>query len=193
MSVLGLVPVGLPDEEVVAALEHGLPEAFGLPVTRLDPLPEPLGALDPGRGQWASAEFLRLLLRSVPPGSKRVLGLTRRDLFVPVLSFVYGQAQLNGPVAVVSLARLDQAFHGLPPDHSVTATRALKEAVHELGHTFGLVHCTDPICPMSLSIDIRQLDAKTARFCATCAILLKESPDMRNEPRTPVPAAGVRP
>jgi archaemetzincin len=193
VSVLGLVPVGLPDEVVLAALERGLPDAFGLPVTRLDPLPEPWGALDPGRGQWASAEFLRLLLRSVPPASKRVLGLTRRDLFVPVLSFVFGQAQLNGPVAVVSLARLDQAFHGLPPDRSVTATRALKEAVHELGHTFGLVHCTDPACPMSLSIDIRQLDAKAALFCATCSILLKESPDMRNEPRTPSPVAEARP
>ncbi len=192
MSVLGLVPIGSPDEEVTRALERGLREAFGLEVTRFDPLPEPPGALDPARGQWASTEFLRLLLKTVPAGTKRVLGLTRRDLFVPVLSFVFGQAQLNGLVAVVSFARLDQTFHGLPADHSLTATRALKEAVHELGHTFGLVHCTDPRCPMSLSIDIRQLDTKTARFCSSCAILLKESPAMRSEPRTTSPAAGAR-
>ena len=193
MSVLGLVPIGFPDEEVTVALERGLPEAFGLPVVRLASLPEPVKALDTARGQWASTEFLRLLLGSVPPGAKRVLGLTERDLFVPVLSFVFGQAQLNGPVAVVSLARLDQGFHGLPSDRGVTTLRALKEAVHELGHTFGLVHCTDRSCPMSLSIDIRQLDAKTASFCPSCAILLKESPDMRNEPRPPAASVGGRP
>ena len=174
------------------ALERGVEEAFGLPVARFEPLPEPPGALDPARGQWASAEFLRLLLRTLPPGTMKVLGLTRRDLFVPVLSFVFGQAQLNGPAAVVSFARLDQTFHGLPADHPLTVTRALKEAVHELGHTFGLVHCTDARCPMSLSIDIRQLDVKTSRFCSSCAILLKESPEMRNEQRTSGPAGGAR-
>ena len=192
MSVLGLVPIGSPDAEVTLALERGLLEAFGLPVTTYPPLQEPSGALDAARGQWASTEFLRLLLKTRPPDTKRVLGLTRRDLFVPVLSFVFGQAQLNGPVAVVSFARLDQTFHGLPADHSLTAARALKEAVHELGHTFGLVHCTDPRCPMSLSIDIRQLDAKTARFCSSCAILLKESPEMRNETRSSHSTEGAR-
>ena len=192
MSAIGLVPIGTPDEGVTRMLERGLPEAFGLGVATLPPLAEPAAALDPARGQWASAEFLRLLLRSVPPGSKRLLGVTKRDLFVPVLSFVFGQAQLGGTVAVVSLARLDQTFHGLPTDPPLTAARALKEAVHELGHTFGLVHCTNPGCPMSLSIDTRQLDVKTARFCSGCAILLKENPDMRDEQRTSSAAAGAR-
>jgi archaemetzincin len=193
VSAIGLVPIGASDDGVTGMLERGLPEAFGLEVRTLPPLPEPAAAHDAGRGQWASAEFLRLLLKSVPPGSRRLLGVTKRDLFVPVLSFVFGQAQLGGQVAVVSLARLDQAFHGLPSDPPLTAARALKEAVHELGHTFGLVHCTNPGCPMSLSIDIRQLDVKSARFCPGCAILLKENPDMKEERRTPSAAAGERP
>jgi archaemetzincin len=165
------------------ALEAGLPPAFGLAVRTLPRRAEPLEARDAARGQWASALFLKRLLADVPDGALRVLGLTGRDLFVPVLSFVFGQAQLNGPVAVVSLARLDPSFFGLPPDPPLTAARALKEAVHELGHTFGLVHCADARCPMSLSIDLRQLDAKGPRFCAGCTLLLKESPDMTRETR----------
>ena len=66
---------------------------------------------------------------------------------MPVLSFVYGQAQLEGQVAVVSLARLRPEFHGLLPDAAVLERRAATEAVHELGHTFGLVHCLDRALP----------------------------------------------
>lgn len=191
MRLVCIAPVGDPDGGIVALLEERLPGALGLPVKRVAPLPEPAGSLDPGRGQWASADYLRLLLKSVPEGASRLLGVTERDLFVPVLSFVFGQAQLGGTVAVVSLARLDPSFHGLPKDPGLTGSRALKEAVHELGHTLGLVHCPDPSCPMSLSIDIRQLDAKTARLCASCAILLKESPEMTREQLKDAPRKGA--
>jgi archaemetzincin len=186
-----LAPVGTPDEGVVTLLAEKLPGALGLPVKRIAPLQEPTGSFDPGRGQWASADYLRLLLGSVPEGASRLLGITERDLFVPVLSFVFGQAQLGGTVAVVSLARLDPSFQGLPPDQELTGARALKEAVHELGHTLGLVHCPDPACPMSLSIDIRRLDAKTARPCVGCASLLKESPEMNREQVKDAPRKGA--
>jgi archaemetzincin len=160
-------------------MEAALREAFRLPVQRLDAIAEPALAFSPARGQWGSVAFLEALLGRVPPGVSRFLGVTERDLFVPVLSFVYGQAQLGGQVAVVSLARLRPEFHGLPEAPDVLARRAATEAVHEVGHTFGLVHCLDRRCPMSLSIDLPDLDGKTETPCAACRALLEGSREMR--------------
>jgi archaemetzincin len=92
-----------------------------------------------------------------------------------MLSFVFGHAQLGGRVAVVSLARLRQEFYGLPPDPGLLRERAAKEALHEVGHAFGLVHCVDSECAMSLSTGIEQVDAKQAAYCDTCRALLREA------------------
>ena len=93
-----------------------------------------------------------------------MLAVTDRDLFIPVLTFVYGHAQLGGRVAVVSLARLRQEFYGMAPNHELLLERAAKEALHESGHTFGLVHCADRSCAMSLATNIRQIDDRQAAF-----------------------------
>ena len=76
----------------------------------------------------------------------RVLGVTDVDLAIPMLSFLFGQAQFDGPVAVVSLCRLHQEFYGLPRRRRLLRERTVKEVLHELGHTFGLVHCAEPTC-----------------------------------------------
>ncbi len=122
--------------------------------------------------------MLKALLRTRPSEAERILGLTARDLFIPVLSFVFGQAQLRGQAAVVSLARLRPEYFGLPPEPAILATRAAKEAVHETGHLLGLVHCQDRLCPMSLSIGLEDLDHKTAVPCQSCAALLEGSLSM---------------
>jgi archaemetzincin len=177
--VLAVASFGPTVVAVLSSMEGALGEAFGLSVRRLGPIEEPALAFNPTRGQWSSVAFLETLLRRVPPGAARLLGVTERDLFVPVLSFVYGQAQLGGKVAVVSLARLRPEFHGLPAAPAVLARRAATEAVHEIGHTFGLVHCLDRHCPMSLSIDLPDLDGKTEALCGACRTLVEGSSEMR--------------
>jgi archaemetzincin len=104
----------------------------------------------------------------VPGDAGKLLAVTERDLFVPVLTFVFGQAQLGGRAAVVSLARLRQEFYGLEPNRECFLERAAKEALHETGHLFGLVHCADRSCAMSLATNVRQIDTKQAAFCAPC-------------------------
>lgn len=174
MSVVAVVAIGLPDDEALGSMERAVGGAFGREVVRLAPIPEPERSFDTARGQWSAPEMLKALLAARPASAERILGVTGRDLFIPVLSFVFGQAQMDGPTAVVSLARLSQAFVGLPEDRALLLARARKEALHELGHTFGLVHCPDAACPMSLSAGVVQVDRKGEAFCASCAALVRE-------------------
>jgi archaemetzincin len=94
-----------------------------------------------------------------------VLAVTDQDLFIPILTFVFGEAQLGGRVAVVSTARLGEP--GLP-DPRVALERLAKESVHELGHCFGLVHCDSPGCVMARSPGARDVDRKRGDFCSKC-------------------------
>ncbi|MEJ2483909.1 MAG: archemetzincin, partial [Gemmatimonadota bacterium] len=105
----------------------------------------------------------------------RIVGITAEDLFIPVLTFVFGQAQLGGPAAVVSGRRLHTDFYGLPSDDRLLVDRAVKEVVHELGHGFGLVPCPDRNCVMSSSTYVEDVDLKGEEYCAACHALLANS------------------
>jgi archaemetzincin len=155
----------------LCAIADGLAKLFKVEVKRLPPLPDPEYAFDPRRKQYGSVEVMRAFAAEAPGGDSKVIGITERDLFIPMLTFVFGQAQLGGRLALVSLARLRQEFYGLPPDPGVFTGRALKEVAHELGHTLGLSHCADKLCAMSLSTDIRQVDGKRAAYCQACAVM----------------------
>ena len=117
--------------------------------------------------RWAKLAIIQRLERTADPDA-RVLGVTACDLYVPVLTFVFGEAQLEGNCALVSLARLKDEFYGLPPRDDLLHERLLKEAVHELGHTFGLRHCPDWQCVMTSSHAVERLDIKNVDFCASC-------------------------
>jgi archaemetzincin len=124
-------------------------------------------ALDPFRGQYHSTAILQRMERVCDPDA-RVLGVAACDLYVPVLTFVFGEAQLDGKCAVVSTARLSEEFYGLPGRDELLRERLVKEAVHELGHTFGLRHCPDWRCVMTSSHAVERIDVKGADFCGRC-------------------------
>jgi archaemetzincin len=112
--------------------------------------------------------MMKALARCAPNDAARVLGVTEVDLAIPMLTFVFGQAQLDGPVAVLSLCRLRQEFYGLQGEEGLLRERVVKEVLHELGHTFGLTHCVEPKCAMSLATHIGLVDNKEERYCAHC-------------------------
>lgn len=175
MATIAVATAGEVDSEGAAYAEACLAAVLGVQTQRLGPFPDPGYAFDPARRQHSSTLMLRDALPRRPSDAIRLFVLTEADLFIPMLSFVYGQAQLSGPVAVLSFARLRQEFYSLPPNHPLFLLRVRKETLHEIGHTFGLTHCTDPLCTMSLSTNIHQLDLKQGAFCADCTVLVGEA------------------
>jgi archaemetzincin len=174
--VLRLVPVFLGEHaDLLPALAARLTEAFGLPVERHLPGFDPELAYDVSRGQYNSRLLLGQLLRELRPPFTRVLGVTGVDLFIPVLTFVFGEAQLEGAAAVVSTHRLASERYGLPPSPQLLRQRLSKEAVHELGHTYGLVHCHVPRCVMGSSTYVEEIDLKSERLCARCLAAVRRA------------------
>lgn len=174
MSALYLVAIGDVPGKVWQWITNVAAEWFPLPVRRLAGLSIPPGAFDARRSQYQSVDFMRLIADNAPSDASRILGVTEVDLSIPMLSFLFGQAQLDGRVAVVSLCRLQQEFYGLPAQDDLLRERLTKEVMHEMGHTFGLVHCSEQKCAMSLSTHIGMVDNKSERYCGRCGVLLAQ-------------------
>jgi archaemetzincin len=157
---IGPLPPGAAMERLLPSLSSAMGVECSLSPWQLDPA----FAYDTRRNQFYSTAIVKTLA-SLP---ERTLGVTAVDLFVPVLSFVFGEAQLGGKAALVSICRLQQEFYGLPPNDNLLADRLLKEAVHELGHTYSLRHCEDWQCAMSSSHAVEKIDVKTTALCERC-------------------------
>ncbi len=168
MSVLHLLPVGEVDAALLQELKRGLAAEFRCRCELVQHRLDPDFAFHSQRQQYYSTDILRHMERSLAPGCWRLLGVTAHDLYMPILTFVFGEAQLNNTCAVVSACRLAQEFYGLPSNPELLQQRLLKEAIHELGHTLGLTHCRDYRCVMAASHAVEWIDLKGSRFCDAC-------------------------
>jgi archaemetzincin len=175
MADINLVSVGDVDPNVVEFLGMALNDSLGLSCRILNTHAPVDFAFDSRRNQYNSMEILARLAGNHWPGNGKVLGIADVDLFIPILTFVFGQAQLRNRNALVSVFRLRQEFYGLPEAPGLFLERCEKEAIHELGHTFGLVHCSDYSCVMHFSNAIEQVDLKENAFCPACTPLFQAS------------------
>jgi len=162
------IGVGKVEETMLEQVKAQVEPIFGVPVRIRSMAARPRDAFNPARGQHSSVQILRWALRDVPSDARKILSITDCDLFIPVLTFVFGEAQLSGKGALVSTARLRIGLNGLPVPHSMYQARLVKECVHELGHTFGLIHCPSSSCVMSRSNTVRDVDEKTSALCRVC-------------------------
>jgi archaemetzincin len=163
-----ITPLGDVDKEILNELSTGLKGVFGYAIEIHHPLNVPDRSYAAERNQYNASELLAFLKKIHLKSGEKILGVTGIDLFAEGLNFVFGQAEMGGSAAIISLARLQQQFYGLPPDRKLTTKRTLKEAVHELGHTFNLGHCPDPKCVMHFSNNLHDTDIKSFAFCPNC-------------------------
>ena len=168
MKVLQLLAIGDLDGGLLMHLGPMLADAFHVPCAVLPLSLDPEFAFHSERQQYHSSEILQGMQRYLNAESWRVLGITAVDLYIPILTFVFGEAQMGGPCAVISANRLRQEFYGLPEDANLLRERLLKEAVHELGHTLQLTHCDDYRCAMAPSHAVEWIDLKESTLCPAC-------------------------
>jgi archaemetzincin len=133
------------------------------------PFPPPANGYDQHRGQYAGPEILAALAQAQFPNAERVLGIIDADCYAPGLNFIFGQASLDGRDAFIALPRLRPSFYSQPEDDVLFRERVLKEAAHELEHTYDLGHCPDPKCVMHFSNRLHDTDVKGAKFCPRCS------------------------
>jgi len=164
-----VAPILGPPRDAVEAVKAHVSEHLGAE-TKISPIEiDAASVFHAARKQYNSTSLLAELNRAIGPGDDIVLGVTEVDLFIPVLTFVFGEAVLNGNVAVVSARRLDDTYYGLATNDALKRERLQKEALHELGHAFGLLHCEKFFCVMHSSTSVEDVDLKGSKYCPKCA------------------------
>ncbi|MFB0509380.1 MAG: archaemetzincin family Zn-dependent metalloprotease [bacterium] len=162
-----LKPLGkVSDTTVFNFLEAELNKIFKIPVQIDSPIPVNPSAYNEKRDQYYSPIILKQL--SKKERHEIILGVVEVDLYVEGLNFIFGQADIRNRKAIISLARLRQEYYGLKPNQNLFQKRTLTEAVHELGHVYGLSHCLNPQCVMFFSNSLRDTDVKGYEFRKTC-------------------------
>ena len=162
-----LISVGSLPPALLGFLQEGVTRELGAAIRMGGNLPLPASCPE-GLSQYPGAPFLAALAAARPPGNEVILGVTGVDLTAPGLNFVFGLADPRGHAAIISLARLYPEFYGQPRDPRLFKARAVTEAVHELGHLWGLSHCPDPACVMAFSNSLADTDKKGPGFCRLC-------------------------
>jgi len=162
-----LVPFADIDLGILRKLKDGLEDVFGCPIKSIDPASLPDHAFDRSRNQYLSDALLDNL-RKQKRKSAYLLGVTGVDIYTHGLNFVFGQADHDGGVALISLNRLRDERCALPDGEQLLLERSLKEAVHELGHILGLGHCDNTGCVMHFSNSLSDTDIKGRHFCSRC-------------------------
>jgi archaemetzincin len=128
---------------------------------------------DSSRRQYNGNLLLQQIDSITNPDSLKTLGLFNVDLFIPILTFIFGQAFLGGRSGIASLYRLNNERYGMKPDTQLMLDRFKKEVIHELGHTFGLIHCSNPFCVMKSSTYVEDIDQKEQHLCENCRAELR--------------------
>jgi archaemetzincin len=178
MRPVGLVPFGEVDGIVLKTIAAHILGYFQVAAEILHPLEYPGYAYDNKRLQFDAGAILKAFESVSFQGYTKIIGILDADLFVPILTYVFGEARQGGKCALISLHRLKRNPDGSEASSPVLFERAAKVALHELGHLFNLIHCENERCLMHFSGGIRDLDKAPPYFCRYCSVYFRDALSM---------------
>ena len=163
-----LISIGYFERDFLKIIAETVEQEFRIPVNFKEGHIDLSEFYDTGRRQYNGNNLLKEVDRKFSSDSAKTLALFSVDLFIPILTFIFGQAFLEGQTGIASLYRLSNERYGMKKDDTVLFERFKKEVIHELGHTFGLIHCHNQNCVMRSSTYVEDIDQKSHNFCSTC-------------------------
>jgi archaemetzincin len=170
-----LISFGYFDQELPEKIAPDISHEFSCPVRTRNGNLDLSEFYDPGRRQYNGTTLLKKIDAEYAHDCSKTLALFNIDLFIPILTYIFGQAFLNGRMGIASIYRLNNERYGIRSDGKLLVERFRKEAIHELGHMFGLIHCPDPVCVMRSSTYVEDIDQKNHTLCPRCRIQLKKA------------------
>ena len=163
-----LVSVGYIEEVYLRSVIDTAGKEFSLPVVVREGFIDISEFFDPTRRQYNGTKLLKEIDILFGSDNTKTIGLFSIDLFIPILTYIFGQAYLNGRTGIASYFRLSNDRYGMTGNGNLVMERFQKEVIHELGHTFGLVHCHVPDCVMRSSTYVEDIDQKKMHLCSHC-------------------------
>lgn len=163
-----LISFGYFEKDFLEKLADAITQQFLYPVNIREGRIDVSEFYDPGRRQYDGTRLLKAVSLMLPSESIKILGLFNVDLYIPILTYIFGQAYLKGNAGIVSTYRLKNELYGMRQNEELLRERFRKVCIHELGHSFGLIHCHTSLCVMKSSTYVEDIDQKDHNLCIKC-------------------------
>ncbi len=173
-QTITLISCGYLRRDLLEQISGAVKQEFSFPVTIIEFHLDLTEFYDPARRQYDGNKILKAVDDLTQKNSSKTIGLLNVDLFIPILTYIFGQAILNGHTGIASFYRLSNEHYGLEPDDDLMILRFTKVVIHELGHAFGLIHCASPTCVMRPSTYVEDIDQKSLHLCSHCMVKFRE-------------------
>lgn len=173
-NTVTLASLGPFDRKTLEAIAEAITDELGMQVRIVEKRIDLSDYFDINRRQYDGNKLMKLVESEFADTSGKIVALFNVDLFIPILTFIFGQAYLGGRIAIASKFRLRNEHYGMKPNELLLLDRFTKEVIHELGHAMGLIHCPNPECVMRSSTYVEDIDQKSQSFCKVCRKNLAE-------------------
>lgn len=164
-----LISFGSFEKDLLEMIVQDVEHEFLLPVRTREGHLDLSEFYNSSRRQYNGFNLLKEVDTKFAEDTMKTLGLFDVDLFIPILTYIFGQAYLNGKAGIASVYRLRNERYGMKRDEKLLVDRFRKEVIHELGHAFGLIHCHDQTCVMRSSTYVEDIDQKSHHLCHKCS------------------------